>query len=1197
MAGNPRQDLFLQISRNLVDNELRGLRNYVSGANILAAGFVETADAQEIFIQLERERKLKPGDLTLLAHVLTEIGRCDYAEMAEKVAEDERKAALQALLYFTPSPSSRAEDQDIFGSCPSKRPRVSDEQQMENKLKDERAKQLELLRQAGEHQLALLKKAEGLLSREKIEQKTEEMLDNIYQSSLQIVNVKMGCAILHLVPQSLDALERFWRDYKSGQLSSNLNNCLITDEMRSLVGKDLAVGVIMLEEQYRQWTEYFKAGDMGEAVQKLQSLTMTPEVSQRGPSTSTTTWETFVEEYLEGNTEQIKLLLDSAWRDPVVELVVLIPFFWPHIITYWLERNHTFPQTLTELLQYSLSKHFARKSGSVSEQGCAPMSETVTESLIQLGSKGLGSIVQSNNREIDLKPEETKGFDPAVFDLLQLNENKRYTFVNTFLHDFCVALYIKDTLDKSTNPTILQQLVQNAGRMPLVCFFTSGLLSDRAGDFLSGLAKGGVFNSPFEKVETCLIALAETCHVQSLYQCIESVFDEGVLDVSSETVLSLLFSSAAIRFVNQSHAVQSVRLCDRSKLKKEELEILSELEAEPEMDTVYLSNDLWSDVSDRRFILLLMQCIPLLSAVKNAGSKSKEPNMFKTPLKITVYMYSPGTINSTQMLQLVQTMKHMFSLTDLDLTWCNYVEDDLPLDSQISPSTKYCSKSKLTTSPTTMFMSSLPRLACLQDLELDKCSFLSATEVDVMCNSIKGPWQLMKLNITVLQAEWNDAMGAAIGELLPRLSNLMKLRISNGLEKSQTALSHAVKHLSTLKKLQRLHISVQMSDDEAKALADSLQHSECLEVFQLINCKISDTGCSAIAEVFVNKRLLKTLMLSSNQMSLSGAKSFAAHVGNLVCLEHLHLSHNKLSDDGCIVITEAFHKMKSVKRLHLDGNNISVSGAKSFAANVGYLSCLEDLFLRNNKLSDDGCIVITEAFHKMKSVKRLHLDGNNISASGAKSFAAHVGKLLCLEDLDLSRNKLSDDGCIVIVETFHKMKSVRHLNLSSNEISDRGGAVLMGKISLLTNLHRIDLTGNMMTDAIAQLVADTVSVKQMVWLWHVDLSFNCFSSEGVQILKQHHNIRSDDQHPEWYLHRHTPLETSTSELFYKGTKGHTSLSMPSAPSSLFKPSLSSQTLSRDEGRYEMSEVEGKIHQKGTGSMQEESEVDETSQVK
>ncbi|XP_035689377.1 ankyrin-3-like [Branchiostoma floridae] len=110
MAGNPRQALFLKISRNLVDEELTDLRNYVSGAEILSARFVQKADPHQIFTQLEKEGKLKPGDLSLLADLLRKIGRNDYAEQAEKVAEDEWKKGKKTRKRPTASGSSSTEE-------------------------------------------------------------------------------------------------------------------------------------------------------------------------------------------------------------------------------------------------------------------------------------------------------------------------------------------------------------------------------------------------------------------------------------------------------------------------------------------------------------------------------------------------------------------------------------------------------------------------------------------------------------------------------------------------------------------------------------------------------------------------------------------------------------------------------------------------------------------------------------------------------------------------------------------------------------------------------------------------------------------------------------------------------------------------------------------------------------------------------
>ncbi|CAH1240710.1 NLRC3 [Branchiostoma lanceolatum] len=938
-------------------------------------------------------------------HVIDELTSI-AAEVVERLSTlggiTPEPTAMQALMYVRPSGvasnDSASSDEEI-GIREKHWPTTGEdeEQIVENKLKEEKTRELEVLYKWGKMQLDLLKDAESLLSREETEKQTRELLLQIRQYGFDIMKVKKGCAIIHMVPNDVTNLDRFWTDYKSGQLSNDLTERLISSEMQAVVGQDLSMRVIILEEQYLEWKHYLEVTDTPQTVRELQGLKFSPTHALGALSVNADNWEDFVECCLPGGTEQVKLLLDSAWRDPVVELVTLIPFFWPHIVTYWLEMNHTFPKTLTELLQYSLRKHFASQTGnvSVSEQESPSLSETITESLITLGPKGLDSIVQSNCREIDLNADERKSLDPAVFGLLKLTETKRYTFVNTFLHDFCVALYTKDTLDRATDTAVFQQLIQNAGRMPLVCFFTSGLLGDRAGDFLSALAKDGVFDSPFQKVETCLIALAETSHVQSLYQCIESVFDGSVLDVSSESVLSLLFSSAAITFINQSHVVQSVRLCDRSKLKEQESKILRELEVEPDVESVRLFSNLLSDVSDRNFILLLLQCIPLLSAVKKAGSKSKGQITCKTPLKIHVNMHT-GTLNSIQMFQLTQAIKHLFALTYLNLH-CNYVEDDRYLVGHISPSTKYCSTAKLTTSPVMMLMSSLPRLASLQELEFFKCSFLSATEVNAMCDGIKGSWQLIKLYINVLQDKWHDTMGVAIGKVFLKLPNLLDLQIGNDYNESETALVHAVKNLGALKKLQKLKLLAEMSNIETKkTLARSLQHLECLK--------------------------------------------------------HLDLAGNKLLDDGCIVITEAFYNMSSIEELQLRYNYISVSGAKSFIAHVGYLTCLKHINLGYNKLSDDGCIVIAEGFHNMRSLVRLDLSSNSISDRGGSVLMGKITILQTTRWLDLHGNMMTDAVAQLVVDVVNRIERLGHVNLSSNRFSSEG-------VKILQQCRRIDSSG------------------------------------------------------------------------------------------------------------------------------------------
>ncbi|XP_078603398.1 uncharacterized protein LOC144877363 [Branchiostoma floridae x Branchiostoma japonicum] len=183
--------------------------------------------------------------------------------------------AIQTHLHFVPSPSesdsSDLEEDTSIGSGAG----ITNEQSTEDILKAKHA-QLQLIEKVGEIQLQMLKRAEGLLSKETITQMTKDTLGDLYQQSLRIIGVKTGSVIIHVVPNNRSALDRFWRDYKSGHLSKLFTYRLVTDEMRAAAGMDLAVRVVMLDQQYRQWTEYFNTRDMAQMVQKIPSLTVAP---------------------------------------------------------------------------------------------------------------------------------------------------------------------------------------------------------------------------------------------------------------------------------------------------------------------------------------------------------------------------------------------------------------------------------------------------------------------------------------------------------------------------------------------------------------------------------------------------------------------------------------------------------------------------------------------------------------------------------------------------------------------------------------------------------------------------------------------------------------------------------------------------------------------------------------------------------
>ncbi|CAH1255372.1 CASP2 [Branchiostoma lanceolatum] len=92
MAETSRYDLFLEITQNLEDTEIRDLRTYISNKRLLPARGLQQMDPQQIFVKLEHAGKLKKGDLSLLVDLMTKINRDDFAKEAKRIAKQEGKA-------------------------------------------------------------------------------------------------------------------------------------------------------------------------------------------------------------------------------------------------------------------------------------------------------------------------------------------------------------------------------------------------------------------------------------------------------------------------------------------------------------------------------------------------------------------------------------------------------------------------------------------------------------------------------------------------------------------------------------------------------------------------------------------------------------------------------------------------------------------------------------------------------------------------------------------------------------------------------------------------------------------------------------------------------------------------------------------------------------------------------------------------
>ncbi|XP_078663597.1 uncharacterized protein LOC144906815 [Branchiostoma floridae x Branchiostoma belcheri] len=228
------------------------------------------------------------------------VQRNSVADELTNLASEIRKClpppAIQALAYLqptgTPSSHSGSSDEEI-GIGRKRRYDIWDgnEEVTEKKLKEIKTRELADLQRLhtwGTYKIDLLKKARGLLSEEEIERQVQQVLLVIDKGAgINILKVKSGCAIIHLVPKNEESLERFWTDYKSGRLSSDFSKYLITDEMRAVAGQDLMIRVIMLEEQYRQWKGYLQLREKATGSQKPDAHSSVIAVREHTPPTAT----------------------------------------------------------------------------------------------------------------------------------------------------------------------------------------------------------------------------------------------------------------------------------------------------------------------------------------------------------------------------------------------------------------------------------------------------------------------------------------------------------------------------------------------------------------------------------------------------------------------------------------------------------------------------------------------------------------------------------------------------------------------------------------------------------------------------------------------------------------------------------------------------------------------------------------------
>ncbi|CAH1250228.1 TTC28 [Branchiostoma lanceolatum] len=303
MADHPRQDLYLEIDRNLKERELIDLRNYVSGAKILPARFVQKADAQQIFNQLEHERKLKDGDISLLGDILRKIGRHDYAEQAEEIAENERKELICSLQHhdknlagwkdqtsrksetvmdFTETGPSTSRDETASQSGPPLLPIVVEilaqvipsVETPDDMLSYAQAKEtlctIDVTADETLHMLKQIKSRTANISELLKVVKAIKKLEKF--KGVKVAFVKKGSLVFYLQCTDLNGLGELWFMYKRGELNTLMHISMVSEEtVQQLSAATVSVKTTINVEDFSDALVYTLTSPSakGQSVQRL----------------------------------------------------------------------------------------------------------------------------------------------------------------------------------------------------------------------------------------------------------------------------------------------------------------------------------------------------------------------------------------------------------------------------------------------------------------------------------------------------------------------------------------------------------------------------------------------------------------------------------------------------------------------------------------------------------------------------------------------------------------------------------------------------------------------------------------------------------------------------------------------------------------------------------------------------------------
>ncbi|XP_078605464.1 uncharacterized protein LOC144878581 isoform X3 [Branchiostoma floridae x Branchiostoma japonicum] len=1071
MAENPRQDLFLDISQNLVDAEIRDLRNYVIGAKILPAGFVEKANAHQIFNQLEKQQKLKLGDLSLLANILRKIGRNDYAEQAEELAENEmkdsskeqsdlackrrrldttetketeeqRNALCSAIstLYkntlniFKPLPwdprftldldavFTSLELVSLHGSEDRGMPHGLQDRGMPRALQDRgmpRALQDRgMPRALQDRGMPRALQDRGMPRALQDREMPHALQDRGMPRALQDRGMPRALQDRGM-PRALQGrgMPRALQDRRilhalqdRGMLDS-LDSVIDYQEKNVLVVGDAGSGKsTLLSKTALDWS--CGKGRLAE-MNKIVFLVRLREI-QPGESIAGIIWDQCVTQ-----SEDISVAsLETCLRENESKLVFLLDGY-DELVPGTNESKETIPRLLAKKLY--------------------PRSTVIVTSRPFFGV--------SHNMTVDLRVKVV-GFS--------LDNVEKY--VSTYF-DTVGRSDLAGSLVKTLQANIIaRSLIQAPMFLMLICVLWEEDPTRVFPGTMSGL---------YQELLICVIR--KYCVREGLPMSsddVPSVVSTALLHLGKLALESLLSGESLINFGKTtatqnidillklgivSKEVSASRLHPREQLNFPHKTMQEFLAGRYVADTVNTSSGHLHELVPLDTVDALQRQSNLVQFICGCGGKATREILTqfnKLHLPEDVSGNADSTLKKLCLMSLYEGQDCVYFpivstlLSSLDLTINVPSKEEAALKHYLNhaPAVPEGRSLKLTVLEASKG-DAVKYLSCLVENHLPDLQLYLEFPGHCYIGSKLGKLIHLLKNVTLVQTLNLRKTGLtpeslqSLGGILPELVKLEGLDLSDNEEMGDIDMRVPNEEFEMNLTILNLRKSG-LGDVFVKSLAAVLHHLHSLVDIDLSHNNIGLAGLEPFSALEHSVANLKVLNLFGNKIGDVCMRSLAAVLHHLPCLKVLDLSYNNVGNEGLEPFAAIKQSVADLKVLKLHYNKIGDVCMRSLAAALHHLPCLKTLDLSYNYIGNEGLEPFAAIQHPVANLKELHLYDNKIGNVCLRSLAAVLHHLPCLKKLDLSCNSIRDADLASLATSLHHVPSLQFITLCNNPITE-----------------------------------------------------------------------------------------------------------------------------------------------------------------